>query len=276
MRVHEVTGHGGVRLHIRDTGPVEAPVLLLIHGWSQHHLSWSKQLAGPLAERFRLVAPDLRGHGASEKPMDPSAYDHSEPWARDLAAIMAALSLNRPVLVGWSMGGWLVGDYLRVYGDQDLAGVVLVGSAMVAAPELTATRRPEARATGAYSMDQPTELEAVIAFVKACTAAPLSKKDLALMVGFNMLVPPQIRAAARQRAEDYRPELAALSCPALIVQGAAERICTQPMFEATCAALPQARTEVIPGAGHAPFWEKPETFDAALADFAETAFAAQP
>lgn len=271
MRTHHITGHGGVRLHVRDAGPEDGAPILLIHGWSQHHLSWSKQLRGPLAREFRLIAPDLRGHGASEKPDAPENYDRSAPWAGDIAAIIAALGLRRPVLVGWSMGGWVACDYLREHGDAAIGGLVLVGSPVLVTPELAATRRPEARADGAYSDDQPTQLAAILDFVKACAAAPLSKRDLATMVGFNMLVPPHIRRAARLRAVDYRAELARLTVPALVIQGAAERICTPPMFEAVKAALPGAAVAVIPGAGHLPFWEAPEAFDALLADFTRSA-----
>lgn len=268
MTAHQITGHNGIRLHVEERGRADAPAILLVHGWSQHHLSWSKQLGGPLAERFRLIAPDLRGHGASEKPDNPVAYDNSAPWAGDIAAIIDGLGLDRPILVGWSMGGWVACDYLRVHGDAGIAGLVLVGSGVRPIPGLV--RRPEVEAKGMYSEDQEVALAAVIGFVKACVAAPLSKRDLATMVGFNMLVPPHVRKAARIRGEDYSAELAALTKPAMIVQGAAERIATQPMFEALKAALPRAEVALMQGCGHAPFWEAPEKFDQTLATFAQS------
>ena len=156
MRSHWVSGAGGVRLFVADTGPEDAPVLLLIHGWSQCHLSWQKQLEG-LSDRFRVVAPDLRGHGQSDKPMDAAAYDSSAPWAEDIAAVISQLGLHKPVLAGWSMGGWIVGDYLRVYGDAALGAVAMVGSRMAcgrAMPEAMRFDAPEAvRAVGMYGED---------------------------------------------------------------------------------------------------------------------------
>lgn len=280
MRQHVVEGAGGVRLHVRDAGPEGAPALLLVHGWSQHHLSWSKQLAGPLAGRFRLVAPDLRGHGASDKPADPACYDNSAPWAGDIAAIIAALGLSRPVLVGWSMGGWVVCDYLRVHGDAGIGGVALVGASVRmgqgAGGAAPARRRPEVRAEGMYSEDQPTNLAATIAFVRACFAAPLSKNDLALMVGFNMLVPPAIRAACRLRSDDYRPVLAGLRVPSALFFGEAEKIILPPMQREAEEALPRARRFRYSGLGHAPFWEAPARFDADLAAFAGAALEMEP
>jgi pimeloyl-ACP methyl ester carboxylesterase len=276
LRVHRVEGHGGVTLQVADHGPADAPAILLIHGWSQHSLSWSKQIAGPLAERFRLIAPDLRGHGASDKPAEPSAYDNPAPWAGDVAAIIAALGLERPLLLGWSMGGWVCCDYLRLHGDDGIAGLVLVGSTArsgaLANPSPAAKRSPEVRAEGMYSDDHAAALEATIAFVQACFAQPLSAHDLAFMVGFNMLVPPHARGPSRLRARDDRDVMAALRKPALVIQGAEERLVLPPVFEEVVAALPDPSVAVYEGCGHAPFWEAPDRFDADLAAFADHCF----
>mgnify|MGYP003563393238 CR=1 FL=1 len=272
MRKHEIAGADGVRLHVRDRGPEDAPALLLIHGWSQHHMSWSKQMGGDLADRFRLVAPDLRGHGASAKPEDAAAYDTSAPWAGDIAAIIAALGLDRPLLVGWSMGGWVACDYLRVHGDAGIAGLVLVGSTIRmgqgAAAGVHEKRSPAVKATGMYSEDQEANLTATIGFLRACFAKTPSKQDLALMTGFNMLCPPHVRKAARLRSEDYRPELEALTKPALAIFGEGEKVCLPAMADEVRAALPGGRSLSYPGCGHVPFWENPDRFNADLAQFA--------
>jgi len=277
IRLRRVEGAGGVGLNVACAGPEGAPAIILLHGWSQHYLSWSKQLAGPLADRFRLIAPDLRGHGASDKPDAAEAYDNSAPWAGDIAALIEQLGLVRPVLVGWSMGGWLVCDYLRTHGPDAIAGIALVGSTIRlgqgAKPGLHAKRRPEVRAEGMYSTDQRANLEATIAFLRACFAAPPSKQDLALMTGFNMLVPPHVRRAARLRSEDYAPVLEAYEGPAMVAFGAAEKICLAPMQDEVRAALPRARVHVYARSGHAPFWEEPASFDTDLAAFAAHAHA---
>lgn len=274
MRKHSVTSADGTTLHVRDWGPEDAPAILLLHGWSQHHLSWSKQTDSELTEEFRLIAPDLRGHGASDKPDDPAAYDNSAPWAGDVAAIIEALGLVNPLLVGWSMGGWVVCDYLRVHGDDAIAGIVLVGSTARTGPgsnpDQTRKHRPDVRAEGMYSDDLPTNLNATIAFVRACFAAPLSKQDLALMVGFNMLCPPHVRKAARLRVDDYRRELGAFTKPAMVLFGAAERICLPAMADELRAALPGAVCNTYLGVSHAPFWETPARFNDDLAVFART------
>lgn len=278
MRRHFIGGFNGVELSVAEVGPREAPPIVLIHGWSQHHLCWSKQLGGPLAERFRLITPDLRGHGASDKPDAPGAYEHTGAWAGDLAAIIDALALTRPILVGWSMGGWVVSSYLRHYGDRDLAGIVMIGTSARTGdhmdPGVASARDPDVQAIGMYSADQAEALPATLAFVKACFHRQPGADDLALLVGMNMLCPPHIRRACRLRSEDYRAELASIIRPALVIQGAEERVCLHPIFEEVCRAIPQSRALIYDNCGHAPFWEDAARFDADLAEFAAHAWEA--
>ena len=75
---HTVEGGGGLRLHVREWGRPDGPPILLIHGRSQNHLCWAPQYDSALADEFRLVAFDLRGHGMSEAPLDARAL-HRRP-----------------------------------------------------------------------------------------------------------------------------------------------------------------------------------------------------
>ena len=104
MQVHEVEGGGGLRLQAREWGNPRGPAILLIHGWSQSHMSWSYQVESHLADEFRLVALDNRGHGMSEKPPEAEHYRDERLWADDVAAAIYAVNLARLVRVGWSSG----------------------------------------------------------------------------------------------------------------------------------------------------------------------------
>ena len=130
MKIHTVRGGGGLRLHVREWGKADGPPILFIHGWSQNHLCWAKQYESALADEFRLVAYDLRGHGMSEAPLEPEHYTDGELWADDVAAIIDELRLDRPVLVGWSYGAFVICDYVRAYGQDRIAAIDFVEGAV--------------------------------------------------------------------------------------------------------------------------------------------------
>ncbi|MBY8978213.1 alpha/beta hydrolase [Rhodobacteraceae bacterium NNCM2] len=275
MTPHWIQGGGGITLHVRECGPVDAPAIVLIHGWSQHHMAWMKQTTGPLTEEFRVIAPDLRGHGASDKPLDQEAYTDGRLWAEDIRAICHVLELEKPVLVGWSYGVQVLCDYLRTFGDDAIAGMNFVGGSIRSGaeqPESGEVRiKPAATGVQMMSDDQATALAGTVAFLRACTAAPLSKKDLAIMTGYNMLCPVEIRRHMLARDEDYRPDLNRVRRPCLITYGEAEKVCPPEHALEAKSAIGHAEISAYPGAGHCPFWEKPERFNAELADFARRA-----
>lgn len=270
MKLHSVTGDGGIALAVFEAGNPSGQSILLIHGWSQHHLSWQRQFESDLADTYRLIAPDLRGHGSSGKPAGNEHYNHSKPWACDIAAIIGQLKLDSPILVGWSMGGWVVCDYLREFGQAKLGGVVVIGSGIRIDPDLTSKRSPEVIAEDAYSPDQAREIEAVKAFVRACSHKPIDPESFATMVAFNMLCPPDIRAACRKRVEDYRSLLTGLTLPNMIVHGVRERVCIQPIYKELREAMPDALVHEYEDCGHMPFWEDADRFNRDLANFAES------
>ena len=78
MKVHRVTGGAGFRLHVREWGEPGGPPILFIHGWSQSHLCWKLQYESFLAQEFRLVALDLRGHGMSDAPLESAHYTEGQ------------------------------------------------------------------------------------------------------------------------------------------------------------------------------------------------------
>ena len=79
MKTHKVTGGGGIQLHVQETGNPNGRPILFIHGFSQCGLCWKKQMESDLADDFRLVTIDIRGHGLSDKPED--AYGDTQLWA---------------------------------------------------------------------------------------------------------------------------------------------------------------------------------------------------
>ena len=98
---HRTATVNGIRLHYAEAGAGEP--LLLVHGWPQHWWMWRNQI-GPLAERYRVIVPDLRGHGWSEKPR--STYLKTE-LADDLIALLDSLGLDRVRYVGHDWGAYV-------------------------------------------------------------------------------------------------------------------------------------------------------------------------
>jgi pimeloyl-ACP methyl ester carboxylesterase len=97
---------GTLRIHFRDWGDAAAPPLIIVHGLRDHSHSFD-DLARGLVDRFRVLALDLRGHGDSET----TPYYSFGHFVLDLHNLVRALRLERPVIIGHSMGGEVVGHY---------------------------------------------------------------------------------------------------------------------------------------------------------------------
>jgi non-heme chloroperoxidase len=112
MRSIAVKSPDGTTIAAFEGGNPAGPAILFMHGLMQCHLAWRRQFDDPaLAGAFRLVAMDLRGHGASDKPVGKERYRPDKLWADDVAAVIAQLGLRKPVLVGWSYAGRVITDY---------------------------------------------------------------------------------------------------------------------------------------------------------------------
>ena len=99
---HRFVQAGDVRLHCVEAGDPAGDPLVLLHGWPQHHYMW-RRVIPLLAERFRILAPDLRGFGWSDAP--DSSYAKTE-FRDDVIALLDALELDRVRLAGHDWGGW--------------------------------------------------------------------------------------------------------------------------------------------------------------------------
>jgi non-heme chloroperoxidase len=272
--VHTVRGGGGLRLHVREWGRPDGPPILFIHGWSQNHLCWAKQYDGVLADEFRLVAYDLRGHGMSEAPLEPEHYTDGRLWADDLAAIIDRLGLDRPVLVGWSYGPFVIGDYIRVYGQERIGAVNFVEGAVKLGEAAFGTLIGPGfldHFAGATSDDLPTTISTMRSFVRTCLVKPVSDDDLQTAMCWNVLVPAAVRAHLGTRELDYDDVLRALEVPLLVTHGRGDSVVLPAMAEHVAATCPTAEPSWYDGVGHMPHLEEPERFNRELAAFTRRA-----
>ena len=214
MKTHTVRGGGGLRLHVREWGKVDGPPILFVHGWSQNHLCWVKQYESSLADEFRLVAFDLRGHGMSEAPLGPKHYTDGRLWADDLAAIVEELHLDRTVLVGWSYGSFVICDYVRAYGQERIAAINLVeGTVKLGEAAFGTLIGPGFldHFVAATADDLPTNIRAMRSFVRACLVKPVPDDEFETAVCWNIVVPAAIRANLAARDLDCDDVLCRLS-----------------------------------------------------------------
>src|ERR1700759_4749962 len=175
-REYSVTGGGGAALHVRERGDPDGAAIVFVHGWSQCDRCWDRQLEGRLAASFRLVSFDNRGHGMSDKPSDPGCYTDGRLWADDLAAVVDGAGLERPVVVAWSYGGFIVAGYVRAYGDDALGGIVFAGGALHVKPPTFDDLGPGLleNAQAMCLPDLGANIAATRRFLRACTVDRLA------------------------------------------------------------------------------------------------------
>lgn len=268
MTTHTVQGGGGLQLHVREWGMADGLPILFIHGLSQDHQCWVRQYEGALADEFRLVAYDLRGHGMSEAPLGPEQYADGRLWADDVAAIIDQLHLDRPVLVGWSYGPFVICDYLRAHGPDRVAAICFAAGA---------TALGEA-AFGAFigpgfldnfadltARDVPANIRGVRGLVHAFAATPLPGDDVETLLCAGMVVPAEVRVNLGARALDCDDVLRDLRMPLLVAHGREDTIVLPAMAEHVLATCPTAEASWYEGTAHVPFLEQPDRFNAELA-----------
>lgn len=270
MQIHTITGGGGLPLHVREWGNPDGPAVLLIHGWSQSHLSWIRQFESNLVGNHRIVAIDIRGHGMSAKPLELEAYATSKLWADDIDAVIKSLSLDQPVLAGWSYGGLIMSDYVRVHGESAIAGINFVGAATVLNEAAFGTLIGPGfldNFANASSPDMPTNIEAMKQFLHACFEIPLSGSDFETALAYNMLVPPQVRGNLGTRDLDNTDILAAITKPVLVTHGRADRVVLPAAADYINDHCHTASLSWYDGVGHAPFLEDAPRYNRELAEF---------
>ncbi|HNB26873.1 MAG TPA: alpha/beta hydrolase [Alphaproteobacteria bacterium] len=270
MQPRSIATPDGLRLAAYEAGNPAGPEILFIHGFSQCAECWQRQVYDPaLSRRFRLAAFDLRGHGASDKPLEAARYAEDRLFADDVAAVIDGLGLRRPVLVAWSYAGRIVGDYLERYGTARIAGINYVCARTNNQAEFVGPgNRFLADMTGD---DAAAEIAATRAFVRACFAAAPEPELLEKIVADNMLVPAPVRRAHLARPPSDGAILARIDVPVLVSQGSEDALVLPGLGALTAAQVPGSRLSRYEGIGHTPFLEDTARFNGELADFVQAA-----
>ena len=253
----------GVRLAFSDSGAGSPPVVL-VHGFPLNRSMWDPQL-GWLRSVGRVVAPDLRGFGASEA--GTAGPLTMEQHADDLAALLDHLGVREPaIFCGLSMGGYVL---FRLWARHRgrVRGLVLADTkASADTPEAREGRLQMARAAAEQGSPAPAMAMLPRLLSPASQDRPIAEQVKAMIASTpaQTVADAQRGMAARQDSTDL---LASIDVPVLVVVGAEDVITPSSEAQAMVERLPNARLEIIPGAGHLANLENPDAFNQALMRF---------
>jgi len=272
-----VTVHGYQRAYLRAG---RGPAVLLIHGIGDSSATWDPVLSR-LARRHTVIAPDLLGHGLSDKPRGDYSIGGFACGMRDLLSV---LGIERVTVVGHSLGGGVAMQFAYQFPER-CERLVLVGTGGVG-PQLHPALRLAASAGGEALLSLLRLPPARLAGRGAIGALGLLGRDLgrdAADLGrvFDALTAPGARAAflrTLRAAADARGQAITMldrcylaqGMPTLIIWG--EHDAVIPVAHARIAheAMPGSRLEIFPDAGHFPHHSDPDRFQAVLEDFLAT------
>ena len=276
-----VPGADGLTLQLH-TWSEEGVPLLLLHGFGNEGHVWD-DFAPVVSPYYRTLALDLRGHGDSDR--DPELRYHHDAVADDVEAVCNALGLGRFVLVGHSFGGRAAMRFAGRHPEK-LAGLVIVD----AGPDLDARGVLRIRLDAEQS--DPTfgslaEVERALAraypLARPEVVARLArhgmrrrddgrferKTDPRFGAGAGRLTPEELVARMRAESDALWADLHRVTCPALVVRGAASDILSADTAERMAEeALAQGSLAVVPRAGHSVMIDNPDGFAEAVARFA--------
>ncbi len=252
---------GDAIIHYRETGSGN-DVVLLLHAFPLHSGMWAPQLSS-LAARFRVVAPDYRGLGASR---EAPAASTMELLAGDVLGLLRQLGIRRAAVAGLSMGGYVALELYR------RAPELFRGLALCATKATPDTAEAKA-AREAFARDA---LAKGLGWVADEFAPKLlrPKGDPEVLATVKALVrdgtPEGVAAAQRGMAlrVDSVPTLARVGCPSLVLHGEEDQLVPSGEAQRMAQTLRGGRMVRVPGAGHLVNLENPGAFGAALSAFA--------
>lgn len=266
-----VRSEDGTMLSGEAQGDPQAPEILFIHGLRQSRLSWEKQFSDAELAGFRMVSFDLRGHGDSDKPASLTAYSDADRWADDVAAVIDGARLRRPVLVGWSLGGFVAGAYLRKYGGSRIAGVNLVDAVTKLSPDLL-TEEAVTFTDTTTSHDLATRTAATADFLAACFHQPPSEAEMRRMLVVNGMTARAVNEGfIKTETSDLEPVFEAYGGPILLTHGIHDRLVRTEMSERIKSIHANSELSLFPDSGHSPFYEEPVRYGQELARFVTSA-----
>lgn len=253
-----------MRLAYVDQGP--GPAVVLLHGFPLSNAMWVEQLSA-IGSVYRVIAPDLRGHGASPAPEGVYTMDE---MADDVIELLDTLHISEPIVVGGlSLGGYVALSLVLRF-PQRVRGLMLMDTQAGAdTPEAAATREATAR-----SVIEAGSAAPIVDPMLQRLFAPLTQEERPERVEPLRAVMEQTTArgiAGTLRGMAIRPDrradLAGISVPTLVLVGEDDVITPPTVARSLAEAIPGARLEVISKSGHMAPYENPSVANTVILRF---------
>lgn len=262
----------GASIAYRDEGlgsRGEGPPLLLLHGLNAHGGFFAPQVEA-LGDRFRIIRPDFRGHGATPPTQAPDIAR----LGADVAELMGHLGLSGVIGVGWSLGATVLWEMMAGPVASAFAGLVVIDMSprVLAAPDWTlglidpAMREPPPHETALERGRRIAEM--IIGLETEGRAALIDRWGPELAVADPASV---MALGASLYAQDCRAVLPSIRVPTLVAHGGASRFYPTETAHFIARSVQRGRVETFARSGHAPHLEEPDRFNTLFSAFAASA-----
>ena len=253
----------GFRMAYDDNG--RGPAVLLIHGFPLNRRMWRPQAEALAAAGYRVITPDLRGFGESDVPANGYSM---ELFADDMVALLDHLGIERAVVGGMSMGGYVLLNMLERYRERIAAACFIVTRSGADDEAGKAKRLAMARDATTIGTQVVADIFAGLLF--AGETAQKRPETVTEVAGWMRAADPSGVAGAllaMAGRKDSTPLLGKLPIPALVIGAEEDRAMPLENVRIFTEALPQSSSCIIPGAGHMVNMEQTEAFNACLLEF---------
>jgi pimeloyl-ACP methyl ester carboxylesterase len=257
-----LTSHGS--LAVEESGQSGLPVLL-IHGNSSCRGVFRHQLHGRLAEKHRLIAFDLPGHGQSSDAPDP-LRSYTRPGFADVAIeVLGKLGVTEAVVFGWSLGGHIGIEMIPRF--PGMRGLLITGTPPVGRNNMAQgfVASPHSGVAGRQDLSEAD----IDAFVQAIFGGPVDPSLRDAVTRADGRFRKRLFEASRAgEGVDQRLIVETSSIPLAVVNGGADRLVNLDYIDTVAYAnLWEGHCHRLAGLGHASFWEAPDVFDPVLERF---------
>jgi pimeloyl-ACP methyl ester carboxylesterase len=247
-----------------DYGP--GPVVVLLHGFPLNRKIWSAQET-TVGSMYRMIAPDLRGHGESAAPEGIYTMD---AMADDVIELLDALQLTEPVVLGGlSMGGYVALSLITRYPKRFRALMLMDTRAAADTPDAARNREELARAVETGRSTRHVVDAMLPKFFSEETRTRRAELIRPVREAMERSSPRGVAGALRGLAQrpDRTAALGSITVPTLVLVGAHDAITPPEESQKMAAALPNGELVVIPDAGHLAPYENPEAANDAILGF---------